>query len=419
MHHQAGFLTATRQPQFSSNLGRLPADSSNLMQGQMFDLQSHSLTEHPFLNYSRQTFRPKALDLTQTAHLVRARSQNFEGQPEFLAVHPGLQRARSLMSIQPVPHNQHLAEISPDSISPVSPSMDFTSSSSGSAMSQQTTRTSVGFNQPGDQSSGAQQVPFWNESAMWKNSTPNSEPTGEQHASAFDLSGDFTKDLFTTTHETFSDTDVFTRNISQAQSYNMVPYTMSPVSPDFNAEFDTIYFGNISNDLNLPDTPPEPVSASALHPRRFSESPSYRRMPQPSSEALNRRQSVAHTPRPPPAQRSPSLLGKFSIDAHTMPLSNIAGHVVPSQARRKSSKSSMSSHGGARTPRRGSCEFVNYTAGDSHRILKGVAPSGSSKTKLRREREEADKRRKLAENARIAVEKAGGDPGVIGEEFFM
>lgn len=40
--------------------------------------------------------------------------------------------------------------------------------------------------------------------------------------------------------------------------------------------------------------------------------------------------------------------------------------------------------------------FVNFTPHDSNKILSGVAPSGSSKTKARREKEAADRRRRLS-----------------------
>ncbi|KAF2726202.1 hypothetical protein K431DRAFT_213993 [Polychaeton citri CBS 116435] len=53
--------------------------------------------------------------------------------------------------------------------------------------------------------------------------------------------------------------------------------------------------------------------------------------------------------------------------------------------------------------------FVNFTPQDSNKILSGVAPSGSSKTKARREKEAADKRRRLSQAAMKAVVEAGGD----------
>ncbi|KAF1829072.1 hypothetical protein BDW02DRAFT_184873 [Decorospora gaudefroyi] len=73
-----------------------------------------------------------------------------------------------------------------------------------------------------------------------------------------------------------------------------------------------------------------------------------------------------------------------------------------SSQRRKSSNSNHSPGGGG-------AGFVNFTPDDSRKILTGVAPSGSSKTKARREKEAADKRRKLSQAAFKAVLDAGGD----------
>ena len=53
--------------------------------------------------------------------------------------------------------------------------------------------------------------------------------------------------------------------------------------------------------------------------------------------------------------------------------------------------------------------FVNFTPEDRKKILTGVAPSGSSKTKARREKEAADKRRRLSQVAVKAVIEACGD----------
>lgn len=53
--------------------------------------------------------------------------------------------------------------------------------------------------------------------------------------------------------------------------------------------------------------------------------------------------------------------------------------------------------------------FVNFTPQDSHKILTGVAPSGSSKTKARRYQEARERRRKISEAALNAVRQAGGD----------
>ncbi|MCJ1375865.1 hypothetical protein MMC20_007102 [Loxospora ochrophaea] len=55
-----------------------------------------------------------------------------------------------------------------------------------------------------------------------------------------------------------------------------------------------------------------------------------------------------------------------------------------------------------------SSSFINFTPSDSRKILTGVAPSGSSKTKARREREAWEKRRRLSVKAVERVREAGG-----------
>ena len=70
-----------------------------------------------------------------------------------------------------------------------------------------------------------------------------------------------------------------------------------------------------------------------------------------------------------------------------------------------------------RTPRaprtpgesQGGIGFVNFTPKDASKLLNDVAPSGSSKTRARREQEARDKRKKLSEAAIAAVRQAGGD----------
>jgi len=69
------------------------------------------------------------------------------------------------------------------------------------------------------------------------------------------------------------------------------------------------------------------------------------------------------------------------------------------------SKASLSTSAGRVAP----AGFVNFTPEDSRKILTGVAPSGSSKTKARREKEALDKRRRLSQAAARAVLEAGGD----------
>lgn len=66
---------------------------------------------------------------------------------------------------------------------------------------------------------------------------------------------------------------------------------------------------------------------------------------------------------------------------------------------------------GPKTPTGGApvIDFVNFTPKDASKLLNDVAPSGSSKTRARRELEAREKRKKLNEAALKAVEVAGGD----------
>ncbi|KAM0808653.1 hypothetical protein AB5N19_08996 [Seiridium cardinale] len=66
----------------------------------------------------------------------------------------------------------------------------------------------------------------------------------------------------------------------------------------------------------------------------------------------------------------------------------------------------------------GGIDFVNFTPGDKNVLMTGVAPSGSSKTKARREKEAADRRRRLSEAAVKAVQAAGGDIDKLVREGF-
>lgn len=113
-----------------------------------------------------------------------------------------------------------------------------------------------------------------------------------------------------------------------------------------------------------------------------------------------------------------------------------AGGVLNSSVRKRRSRSKSMSRHAARTPSHGSLSsaagnessssptksgsgsigFVNYTPDDCKVLMTGVAPSGSSKTKARREREAAERQRRMSEAVMKAVAAAGGDVGLLREE---
>lgn len=110
----------------------------------------------------------------------------------------------------------------------------------------------------------------------------------------------------------------------------------------------------------------------------------------------------------PPLHSPPKSRGRSKMRSHKKTKS--VGQLK--QPKSSSTLKSAKSFGNIRSPKSvGSSfdNFVNFTAHDSDRILTGVAPSGSSKTKARREQEANEKKRKLSLAALRAIEEAGGD----------
>ncbi|KAL2821962.1 hypothetical protein BJX63DRAFT_176667 [Aspergillus granulosus] len=129
--------------------------------------------------------------------------------------------------------------------------------------------------------------------------------------------------------------------------------------------------------------------------------------------------------------KSPSLSPKADASAKTGPIvSN--GMNVKTTSRRSHSRKLSGQSTGTPKPLKGpynqsgspkgasksvTVSFVNFTAEDKQKILTGVAPSGSSKTKARREQEARERRRKMSEAALNAVRKAGGDVEALEAVF--
>lgn len=120
--------------------------------------------------------------------------------------------------------------------------------------------------------------------------------------------------------------------------------------------------------------------------------------PRTPSRTNSRSPSRSPTPQPRFTRR------RHSSQPHHKHNSSISTSSHSRTHRRKSSNSLSQSQ------KQGSgVGFVNFTPDDSRKILTGVAPSGSSKTKARREKEAAERRRKLSLAAVKAVMEAGGD----------
>ncbi|EXF78729.1 hypothetical protein CFIO01_08501 [Colletotrichum fioriniae PJ7] len=168
------------------------------------------------------------------------------------------------------------------------------------------------------------------------------------------------------------------------------------------------------------------------HPQQMTE----RRPRMPRAPSAGARHMCLSTPMR--KTRNPSRTRQASRDSSTSP--------TPTNRSRHSSGGSLSSIGGGgaalsasvkkrrswsrresmRTPSIGNLSgasegvgFVNFTPSDKNVLMTGVAPSGSSKTKARREKEAMEKRRRLSEAAIKAVKAAGGDVDKLVEEGFV
>ncbi|KAI5805291.1 hypothetical protein DFH27DRAFT_550391 [Peziza echinospora] len=193
------------------------------------------------------------------------------------------------------------------------------------------------------------------------------------------------------------------------------------------------YSGYVGRSRSTSSSMPSPPESPDFY---FSTNPQHRSGGYPS------------TPLPGQETFPQDVYGMASLNSNAMPRANVhhrptraSSRGVPSSAAAKSSSKRSKSRSARRVSghtnlrnqsRNGSIasrgglgigsdnsemSFVNFTPQDATRILSGVAPSGSSKTKARREREALEKRRKLSEAAAAAVMAAGGDasqlPGLL------
>ncbi|PGH20738.1 hypothetical protein AJ80_03498 [Polytolypa hystricis UAMH7299] len=149
-----------------------------------------------------------------------------------------------------------------------------------------------------------------------------------------------------------------------------------------------------------------------LHLQRHFTPPSHNQPVSPASAASPgpslRAPSTSAFHRSPKSRQHPHhnhhYHQQYQRRSHIRKSSSLSGNLSKGI---KSSSNSNSSSSGPKAPI--TVSFVNFTPEDSHKLLTGVAPSGSSKTKARREQEAREKRRKLSEAALMAVRRAGGD----------
>lgn len=170
----------------------------------------------------------------------------------------------------------------------------------------------------------------------------------------------------------------------------------------------------VSNYTTMPDTSLMP-NTSSQSPPMSAQSPFYVTSLPDGLPLLPTRQQHGAMPTTPHRRfsRSPSP-----------PVTESRSRRASSSRRASRHRRTKSTNSTPRHPQGGDKGggFVNFTPSDSKKILSGVAPSGSSKTKARREKEAADKRRRLSQAAMRAVMEAGGDvealqkAGLLGAE---
>lgn len=146
---------------------------------------------------------------------------------------------------------------------------------------------------------------------------------------------------------------------------------------------------------NFPGPDSSPFTTPRRRARNISRSPSPPMSPTHRSSRSTRQRS--------PSRRDPSQHRRKSIHK--------SGPVRDAETPRHRSTSRP-----PRTPKTPKApgdgfqiDFVNFTPRDASKLLSDVAPSGSSKTRARREQEARERRKKLSEAALQAVRRAGGD----------
>lgn len=236
----------------------------------------------------------------------------------------------------------------------------------------------------------------------------------------FSASPDFQQNTWWNSQPTTPYTAQHSRSHSHGQTMAMTTASVAGLG----ISCDTASFSSFGPELGSQNH----GGAGAHHTNGFAAPPSASSFEMPSSSSypvFPTSPGGIHIGQPQPPSRSPSHSPPIpqprftrrrhsSHNRHASPHHHAQHKSSRKSASRKSSYSSAShsskSHGGGGGGAGGQIGgFVNFTPDDSRKILTGVAPSGSSKTKARREKEAAEKRRKISQVAMQAIIDAGGD----------
>ncbi|KIX98996.1 uncharacterized protein Z520_05457 [Fonsecaea multimorphosa CBS 102226] len=152
-------------------------------------------------------------------------------------------------------------------------------------------------------------------------------------------------------------------------------------------------------------------------PRKQRRSPSRSPTPSVSPTNVSPRRNPARSPTRSVTDYSQSRRKSIHKSG---PIKDSAGQDPLPAPRARSSSRPPRTPKAPKTPTGGGAviDFVNFTPKDSAKLLSDVAPSGSSKTRARREQEAREKRKKLSEAALKAVRVAGGDVAAFEKAIF-
>lgn len=149
-------------------------------------------------------------------------------------------------------------------------------------------------------------------------------------------------------------------------------------------------------------------------PRRQRRSPSRSTSPPVSPTNISPRRN----PRRSPTRNVTEYTHSRRKSIHKLgPIKDVSVQEPLPSPRARSSSRPPRTPKAPKTPT-GAVDFVNFTPADSAKLMNDVAPSGSSKTRARRELEAREKRKKLGEAALKAVRVAGGDVAVFEKAIF-
>lgn len=184
---------------------------------------------------------------------------------------------------------------------------------------------------------------------------------------------------------------------------------------------------------------PPPATGGAVPSSKGTTSERSHRPPRAKSSGARHmscspmRKQRAPSASPTPGRQSSAPRSRHSSGASVSSVRSASGRLpasmpgTPCSVRKRWSRDASGSAGGGGESGGGGSGggggggdigFVNFTPNDGSLLMTGVAPSGSSKTKARREKEAQERRRRLSEAALKAVAAAGGDVDKLIEEGF-